>query len=131
MTERRRSQERATGQARPAAGAPPAHAPEDDAVLALQELAGNRAVSELFGGTAGGSAPSGQSINTSLGPSSGLRVRDLLRGLGRDSGPGPAMTPAVQRVTLDEKETAVWEVKAAYQEKSADAEKGAWEEKLP
>lgn len=80
-------------------------------MLELQELAGNRAVSELL---------SGQPPGTPA-PSAGLRVRDLLRGL------RPSMPVTAQRIPVaSEKDD-----KLHYGEQPFSSEKSIWEEKLP
>ena len=119
MTERRQGQERNAQRAGPNAGRPHQPAAEEDALLGLQQLAGNRAVADLLAGPHAASPL----------PSAGLHVRDLLR---TARSPAPA---TVQRQPLDEKEQASWDSKAAGSEKAASAEKGAstedasWDEK--
>ena len=127
MTDRRSREERERARDRPGrAGAPRSHPTEEETVLDLQELAGNRAVADLLGGR---EAPL-------AAESHGLRVRDLLRA-GR-----PPAQPVVQRQGLldpmtdkeswEEKGTgpAEEEGKAWAEEKAAGpAEKGWAEEK--
>ena len=109
MTERRPGQERGRGQGKPG-GAPTPHDTQEDALLELQELAGNRAVADLLAEGRASAPPA----------SPGLRVRDLLR-LARQ----PARA-AVQRQPADPyKEGAD---KTHDQDDAAPGDK-AWEQK--
>ena len=117
MTERRPGEERRRGQAVPGAGAPHERAPEEDAVLGLQELAGNRAVADLLAG-ARAATP------VTPAASAGFRVRDLLRTM---RPPSPA---AVQRQPSAEWDKGGWDDKGAVDEKAARAdEKSGWDAK--
>jgi len=112
VTDRRSREERERARDRPGrAGAPRSHPTEEETVLDLQELAGNRAVADLLGGR---EAPL-------AAESHGLRVRDLLRA-GR-----PPAQPVVQRQGLLDPMTD----KESWEEKGtgpAEEEGKAWAE---
>jgi hypothetical protein len=115
--ERERAPEKAGGRRL----AKPSHPSQEEAVLDLQGLAGNRAVADLLGGH---EAPQAAT-------SPGLRLRDLLR-----SGRRPS-APAVQRQGLLDPETAEksWEEKGtgpaekSWEEKGTGPAEKSWEEK--
>ena len=121
VTDRRSREEREHARDTPGgrAPAPRSHATEEETVLDLQELAGNRAVADLLGGR---EAPL-------AAESHGLRVRDLLRG-----GRRPAQ-PAVQRQGPPGPAEKSWEEKGtgpaekSWEEKGTGPAEKSWEEK--
>jgi murein L,D-transpeptidase YcbB/YkuD len=109
VTERRPGEERKRGQTVLGAGASQERAPEEDAVLGLQELAGNRAVADLLTGAR----------EATPAPSAGFRVRDLLRAIRQ---PVPSL---VQRQPSAGWDKGGWGDKAAVDEKAAGADEKA------
>ena len=137
MTERRPGRERGREQGKPG-GAPTPHETQEDALLELQELAGNRAVADLLAEGRASAPPA----------SPGLRVRDLLRLARQPARAAVQRQPAdpykeVADKTHDQDEAApgdkAWEQKADGGEKAwekegaeeagAGEEKAAWGEK--
>ena len=137
MTERRPGRERGREQGKPG-GAPTPHETQEDALLELQELAGNRAVADLLAEGRASAPPA----------SPGLRVRDLLRLARQPARAAVQRQPAdpykeVADKTHDQDEAApgdkAWEQKAdggekAWEKESAEEagageEKAAWGEK--
>ncbi len=94
MTERRPGEERGREQGKPG-GAPTPHETQEDAILELQELAGNRAVADLL---------AEERLGVGAACFAGLRVRDLLR-LARQ----PARA-AVQRQPADPVRSPRWRI---------------------
>ena len=107
MTERRPGEERKRSGAVPGSGVPPERVSEESPVIELQELAGNRAVTQLL------------ATQSTVNPrgSAGFRVRDLLRAS------RVAVPSTVQRETFIEDE------KAGSGEKAGSYEKVAFDEK--
>jgi len=107
VTERRPGEERKRSGAVPGSGVPPERVSEESPVIELQELAGNRAVTQLL------------ATQSTVNPrgSAGFRVRDLLRAS------RVAVPSTVQRETFIEDE------KAGSGEKAGSYEKVAFDEK--
>ncbi len=112
VTERRPGEDRKSRQPGPAARGPQEGAPEEDAVLDLQELAGNRAVADLLAGTR---APR-------TAPSTGFRVRDRLRA---NRAPVQGAVQRIPGMSAPDEKFATGDADAS-KTKSATGEKG-WE----